>query len=1263
MTAKPPGDAATPAGRGGPRAGRGPRPGDPDPTAATAPAPDSGDSGGGSGSGGGGHGPRLEGSVAHARLTELFGEALSLSTGGRAAMIERLRGEGDGGQLADELEALLAADAAADTALHTGGLAATVSLGPASGRGPGLEIPGYRLLRVLGEGGMGTVYAAEQESPRRQVAIKVLHARSPNALVRFRAEADIMARLDHPGIARVLEAGDAGGQPYLVMEHVDGVTLDRYARELDREQRLALFAELCEAIHHAHVKSVIHRDLKPSNVMVRPTGRVVVLDFGVARLASAEGSTPSDTRAGDLIGTPIYMSPEQARLQADKVDARSDVYTLGVMLYELLCDELPYDVRGLALPAVTRLITEDEPRSLGRRVPELRGDLDAITHKALRKAPDERYQSALALGEDVRRHLQRLPVSVRSPGTVEQLQRFIRRRPLLAASIAGALLAVTAFAVIVTGLWLEARAARRTAEAAQQRTAEAQRRTEAAQRRTEAARAELEARGNQLILRQARAVVSRDPTEALAWLATATERALDLEAAWAVVDEAIGRGVASQVWHAHKDEVHWIEPVAGGGFVTAGYDGQVMGFEGTAAPRLLFQAARGRLLMVRPSPDGAQLAVGGEDGALHVVPRGGGAAVALGGHQGELQQVGWSQSGDLLASGDDQGNVWVWPAGAAPGAHLGRLTASIGTLELSPSGGALVAGVDDGEVTLWQLAGAPGKRGGLACAEPACFPGARGAIRGKPVGSWTDGERVLVVDGEGVVHRLRRAGGRLDEAPPVVTGVPIKRALFAADGAWVMLGGVGGSVLRVTIGAGAAGAAAGTTAGAAAGSRIESIATHRAQVRSLAMSPDGALIASASDDGQIQVLDQHSGRRLTLLGHSARVRHLAFTGGALLSADGDGLVRRWELPRVPSVLDAGGAPIGSLVASADGARLASVASDGEVTAWTLASGGRERRGRVAGQLSALALDGDVVITGTIEGKVTWWPPGAAMAGAPGAPGMPSAPVIRAVPGIAKAIRAGGGKLAVATSSGAIALFSSSGERLATAMAHVEGADIVAWHPGGALLASGGQDRTVRLWRVASTPATLATLVPVGALEGLTGDTHFLEFSPDGSSLFAADDDGLVMAWRLDGDRVDAGSRTTVVQHGGAVSALAVAPDGRYLATSGLDKVLTRVELATSQTMTIPFGDVAAALAFDASDGLYAVTRTGAVSRATPEGAHTLIDHGATAGAAIPPGRLAVALDDGAILIAPLLPRSFAALRQTLASATSYALPDAVTPAE
>src|ERR1041385_2206631 len=162
---------------------------------------------------------------------------------------------------------------------------------------------------------MGTVYVAQQDNPRRKVAIKILQSRSQGAFLRFQTEAEVMARIDRPAIARVLEAGEADGQPFLVMEFVDGVTLDAAVAKLPLRARLELFVAICDAVPHAHVHGVIHRDLKPSNVMVRDGSRPIVLDFGVARLV--QDNPPGPTRAGELVGTPLYMSPEQARLRPD----------------------------------------------------------------------------------------------------------------------------------------------------------------------------------------------------------------------------------------------------------------------------------------------------------------------------------------------------------------------------------------------------------------------------------------------------------------------------------------------------------------------------------------------------------------------------------------------------------------------------------------------------------------------------------------------------------------------------------------------------------------------------------------------------------------------------------------------------------------------------------------------------------------------------------------------------------------------------------
>ncbi|HEY5928064.1 MAG TPA: serine/threonine-protein kinase, partial [Kofleriaceae bacterium] len=268
--------------------------------------------------------------VDHAKLTELFQQAMDLPRAEQDQLIAGLRVADP--ELAAELTALLAQDDSIVTALRTAGLKADAvgdSLRQPTIPYATIGIPGYRMTGELGKGGMGVVYAAEQLDPPMPVAIKVLHMASAEALARFNAEADIMKRLDHPSIARVLTTGEANGHPYIVLERITGVTLDAYLRAHapPLATKLELLAKICDAVHYAHDEGVIHRDLKPGNIMVRDNGSIAILDFGVARLGTSQR-----TKQGDFLGTLMYMSPEQASGRTD-LDKRTDIYSLGVILY------------------------------------------------------------------------------------------------------------------------------------------------------------------------------------------------------------------------------------------------------------------------------------------------------------------------------------------------------------------------------------------------------------------------------------------------------------------------------------------------------------------------------------------------------------------------------------------------------------------------------------------------------------------------------------------------------------------------------------------------------------------------------------------------------------------------------------------------------------------------------------------------------------------------------------------------------------------
>ena len=409
----------------------------------------------------------------------------------------------------------------------------------------------YQIQRVLGEGGMGTVYRAEQTAPiRRVVALKVVKSGmdSSHVLSRFAYERQALAMMDHPHIARVFDANvTRNGRPFFVMEYVDGIPITKYCddRRLNTGDRLKLFLPICEAVQHAHQKGIIHRDLKPTNVLVeeidgRPIAKVI--DFGIAKAVDQGGADdPMLTQLGQFVGTPEYMSPEQADPLNQTVDATSDVYSLGVMLYELLVGAVPFDsstMRKAGLAEVLRVIREDEAptlqaklTSLGHTAPEiaqlrgtgivalrkeLAGDLNWIAMKAVEKDRQRRYATAAELAADIYRYIENRPVLASPPSRWYRVRKFVRRNrlPVLAGAVAAAALLVG----FATAIWQARIARRERALAVEQRSVAEARGHEAAIQKQHAEEEAANARHQQEAAERQRAIAESrlDDVSALA---------------------------------------------------------------------------------------------------------------------------------------------------------------------------------------------------------------------------------------------------------------------------------------------------------------------------------------------------------------------------------------------------------------------------------------------------------------------------------------------------------------------------------------------------------------------------------------------------------------------------------------------------------------------------------------------------------------------------------------------------------------------------
>ncbi len=581
---------------------------------------------------------------------------------------------------------------------------------PADLPAAGQQIGAYRLVRLLGEGGMGMVFLAEQEEPiARQVALKVIKVGMDThaVLARFQSEQQAIALMDHPNIASVYEAGaTAEGRPFFVMEFVPGLPITDYCdqRRLNTRQRLELFLKVANAVQHAHQKGIIHRDLKPSNILVMDfDGEPVpkIIDFGLARATDKKTAEQTlFTEVGVLIGTPEYMSPEQASLGVRDVDTRTDIYSLGVLLYELLVGAVPFasnDLRAAGYDEILRILREDDPPrpvmrfdSLGdgadqaaacratdsrglRR--ELRGDLEWITLKTLEKDRSRRYATVADLAVDIRRQLAGEPVAAAPPDPIYRLRKFAGRHALQLAAASTVFLALLASLALSTAYYLRSEYERESSERRHYTTY-------------------LGAAEELLLQRQAA------PARELLLACAPAMRNWEWRHLWSQ-SESGSAGLLRRV----EEPIETMAVAARGGAVALGFGTgivEVVRPEGTVAQR--WQAHQGAVRGLAFSPDGTQLAsVSGDPGggpAVRVWEVSASRLIAELPAPFQVSSVAYSPGGRLIAAGSMDGDAIVWEASGRTRLFTVRTGQPVDGVDFAQDGSALVT-TGRGLAQLW----------------------------------------------------------------------------------------------------------------------------------------------------------------------------------------------------------------------------------------------------------------------------------------------------------------------------------------------------------------------------------------------------------------------------------------------------------------------------------------------------------------------------------------------------------------------------------
>lgn len=1054
------------------------------------------------------------------QFEEIFDAAVALSD--REQREDFVKAEcGDDHDLAAEINSMLDAHEQVGGFLETvadQGEAPFVELKEA----PGMVIDRYKLLQKIGEGGYGVVYMAEQQEPvRRRVALKIikLGMDTREVIARFEAERQALAMMDHPNIAKVFDAGSTeSGRPYFVMELVRGVSITKFSDQgnLSARARLKLFVDVCQAIQHAHLKGIIHRDIKPTNVMVtlhdrKPVPKVI--DFGIAK-ATQQRLTEKTlfTQYQQFIGTPAYMSPEQAEMSGLDVDTRTDVYALGVMLYELLVGKTPFDSSELASAGydeIRRRIREEEPSKPSTRLATLAaddltsiarhrccqpsslskvvsGDLDWIVMTAMEKDRQRRYESPGLLAKDIDRYLEDLAVEARPPSVSYRVQKFVRRHRFACA--AGVITAASLLGGLFFSIYglTEARRGWQEAEINLQASKQSER-----QANLQRERADAEAAAVQRMLYPSMLAAARDAvrdgrrSRAKELLAMCPENSRSWE--WGWVSRSLMDPLQSFMGHDVDKCVYDIRfDTSGSRLVSAGEDGAVHVWNSeTATPGAIFKGHDGPVLLSTFSSDQKHVTSIGSDQTLRVSKViGGGEFGHSVGIEGEFSGVAITNSGERIVTSERNGKVRLWADGLQSElAVMSDPVFDVARLAVSEDGTKVAAAGQSGRLLIWA----------------------------------SDGTRI---------REIREDGLGFDGLT------------FSPDGDLIATGNGEGQVSLWS---------------AKDGTPSQSWKGHARSVGALAFSPDGLLLATAGWEGGIAVRNVESGEELGFfLTDETHIHAIAFApdGQSIAVAGEDGSLTRWSLDQLlPTTTFVGHDDlVFEVVVTPDGSYLASVGKDGTLRLWDSKTGVEIRRLRWrAGSVYSVDVnaDGTRMATRGSGGMIRIWE-------------LPSGRLLReqAVDYRVRNLRFSpdGTRLAAGavrkgarpeTKGPAVAIWDvETGEELTRLQGHRGKVMRMDFHPDGTRLVTTshrGDDATdgrTLVWNLRTGEFVLA-LQPEG-----DAMSNSVLWSPDGSRIYTGHSDGRVCFWNASTGMLE----RTVFAHGEMVGAIEMSGDEKRLLT-------------------------------------------------------------------------------------------------------------------